>query len=74
MKRLDLSCAQNKRNTFDHSPCDGAVLSALERTLHLISPAILSGSYRYSPHVTGEERELRAVESFAKGVKSRLRT
>lgn len=74
MTWLDLSCAPNKHNTFDHSPCDGTMLSALEVTLHLISLAILNGSYCYSPHVTGEEQELRGVESFAKGVKSRLST
>lgn len=74
MTWLDLSCAPNKHNTFDRSPCDGTMLSALEVTLHLISLAILNGSYCYSPHVTGEEQELRGAESFAKGVKSRLST
>lgn len=58
----------------DGLPCDDAVVSALEASSHLISIAILNSSHFYPLCVTGKESELRAVESFAKGVNSKLRS
>lgn len=58
----------------DGLPCDDAVLSALEASSHLISITILNSSHFYPLCVTGKESELRAVESFAKGVNSKLRS